>query len=97
MQLFEEGYWMVFILGVLGALLGSTLFAIATYRTAALSRGAALLLGVGSVLTIGAGFGGERLGPIPLVVTTIGFGLAWVVLGIYAVRLDRPASQPRPA
>ena len=97
LQLVAEEYWVAFILGILGALVGSTLFAIATYRTAALSRGAALLLGVCSVLTIAAGQGGNILGPVPLVVTSIGFALGWFVLGIHAVRLDRPASEPRPA
>ena len=66
-------------------------------RTAALSRGAALLLGVSSILTIGAGQGGNSLGPIPLVVTSLGFALGWFMLGINAVRLDRPASEARPA
>jgi hypothetical protein len=94
MQLFRNGYWDVMVMGIIGAFVGSTLFAIATYRTAALSRGAALLLGAGSVLTIVAGFG---LGPVPLVVTSIGFALGWFVLGIHAVRLDRPATAPQPA
>jgi len=97
LQLVAEDYWIAFILGILGALVGSTLFAIATYRTAALSRGAALVLGVCSVLTIVAGQGGNILGPVPLVVTSIGFALGWFVLGIHAVRLERPASDPRPA
>ena len=97
MQLGAEEYWMAFILGIFGAFMGSTLFAIATYRTAALSRRAAVLVGVGSVLSIGAGLGGNSLGPIPLVVTTIGFALGWFVLGLDAVRLDRPATAPRPA
>ncbi len=97
MELVGEGYWLAFILGVLGAFVGSTLFAIATYRTAALSRGAALLLGVGSVLTIVAGFGGDRLPPVLLVVTSIGFALGWFALGVQAIRLDRPATDLRPA
>ena len=97
MELVGEGYWIAFILGVLGAFVGSTLFAIATYLTAALSRGAALLLGVGSVLTITAGLGGDRLPPVLLVVTSIGFALGWFLLGIHAVRLDRPATDLRPA
>ena len=96
-QLFRDGYWDVMMFGILGAFVGSTLFAIATYRTAALSRRAALLLGIASVLTIPAGFAGNSLGPAPLVVTTIGFALGWFVLGIHAVRLDRPATEPRPA
>jgi hypothetical protein len=97
MQLFEDGYWMVFILGALGAFVGSTLFAIATYLTAALSRRVALLLGVSAVLTIAAGLGGNILGPAPLIVTTIGFALGWFVLGIRAIRLDRTGSALRPA
>jgi len=97
MQMVGEGYWIAFILGILGAFVGSTMFAIATYRTAALSRGAALLLGVGSVLTIAAGLGGDSLPPVLLVVTSIGFALGWFVLGIHAVRIDRPATEPRPA
>ena len=97
LQLVAEEFWLAFIFGTLGAFVGSTLFAIATFRTAALSRGAALLLGVSSILTIGAAQGGNILGPIPLVVTSLGFALAWFVLGINAVRLDRPASEARPA
>ena len=97
MELVGEGYWMAFFFGILGVFVGSVLFAIATYLTAALSRGAALLLGVGSVLTIAAGLGGDRLPPVLLVVTSIGFALGWFLLGIHAVRLDRPATDLRPA
>jgi hypothetical protein len=75
----------------------STLFAIATYRTAALSRGAALLLGAGSVATIIAGLGGNVLPPGVIILTAMGFTLGWIALGIHAVRLDRPASAAGPA
>ncbi len=97
MQFVGEGYWMAFMLGLLGAFVGSTLFAIATYRTAALSRKAALLLGVASVLTIATGLGGNVLGSIPLIVVTITFALCWCVLGIHAIRIDLPAAASRPA
>lgn len=99
MELFEEGYWFLFVLGVLGVLVGSTLFSIATYRTSDLPRGAALLLGVSSVLMIvsGFGFGDSVLGANTLAVTAIGFALGWFVLGLYAVRLDRAPAPPRPA
>jgi hypothetical protein len=97
MNLLSDGYWDVFVLGILGVFVGSTLFAIATYRTAALSRGAALLLGAGSVLTIAAGLGGDNLPPVLLVLTTIGFALGWFVLDIHAIRIDRPAGEPQPA
>lgn len=96
-QLLRDGYWDVMMFGILGAFVGSTLFAIATYRTAALSRRAALLLGVASVLMIPAGFSGNTFGPVPVFVTAIAFALGWFVLGIHAIRLDRPATEPRPA
>ncbi len=95
MQLFYVEAWYPFILGILCALVGSTLFAIATYQTAALSRGAALLLGVCSVSTIVGGFAGNVLGPVPLIVAAIGFAVAWIGLGTYAVRVDRPAGALR--
>lgn len=97
LQMAVEEFWLAFIFGLLGALVGSTLFAIATYRTAALSRGPALLLGVGSVLTIVAGLGGDRLPAVLLIATSSAFALGWLVLGVDAVRLDRPATDPRPA
>lgn len=97
MQIIGDGFWDAFILGILGALLGSTLFALATYRTAALSRRAALLLGVGAVLMIAAGLGGDSLGPAPIVVAAGVFAVGWFGLGIDALRLDRPATGPRPA
>ena len=97
MQLFRHGYWDVMVAGILGVFVGSTLFAIATYRTAALSRGAALLLGIGSVLSIAAGLGSDNLPPVLIVVTTIGFALGWFMLGIQAIRLDRAPTEPRPA
>jgi hypothetical protein len=97
MSLVDEAYWVVFILGIYGALVGSTLFAIATYRTAALSRGAAALVGVGSFLTLLAGFGGDRLPPLLLLATFSCFLLGWFALGVQAIRLDRPAAESRPA
>ena len=96
-QLFRDGYWDVMLFGILGAFVGSTLFAIATYRTAALSRRAALLLGIASVLMIPAGFSGNTFGPVPVFVTAIAFALGWFALGVQAIRLDRPATAARPA
>jgi hypothetical protein len=89
-----EPYWGVWFLGVLTALAGSALFAIATYRTATLSRGAAVLLGVGSILpfvTLGTSLPGVLLAAV------ICFLLGWFTLGIQAIRMDRPATDPRPA
>jgi hypothetical protein len=90
--------WYVSIFGILGFFVGSVLFATATYRTAVLSRRAALLLGVGSVLTIVIGLGGDRIFPPQLLLATmICFALGWFVLGLQAIRIDRPAIEPRPA
>lgn len=96
MQLGGDGFWDVSAVGVLGSLVGTSLFAIATYRTAALSRGAALLLGVASVLMIPAGFSGNTFGPVPMIVAAIAFALGWFALGVQAIRLDRPVAAPRP-
>lgn len=97
LELAGEGYWYAFIVGLLGVFIGSTLFAIATYRTGTLSRGAAVLLGVASVLTVFAGLGGNVLPPVLIILTVIGFALGWFALGVHAVRIDQPATVARPA
>jgi hypothetical protein len=94
-SLIGEPYWGVGFLGALTALAGSALFAIATYRTAALSRGAAVLLGVGSVLPFVALFGSNL--EFLIVVALICFLLGWFALGVQAIRLDPPATEPRAA
>jgi hypothetical protein len=89
-----EPFWAVWFLGTLTFFVGSALFGIATYMTAALSRGAAILLGVGSVVTpvaALASFGFLAVGALT------GFALGWCALGVQAIRLDRPATEPRPA
>jgi len=97
-HLSSEDYFPVWILGTMTFFVGSTLFAIATYRTAALSRGAAMLLGVGSALTmIFAMSGGGNPSPALMVAALGGFGLGWFALGVQAIRLDRPATDLRPA
>ena len=90
--LLGDAYWGLWIGGLLMALGGSALFAIATYRTATLSRAGAVLLGIGSVLP----FPSLNLQPVYLA-SVICFLLGWLVLGIQAIRLDRPATAPRPA
>jgi hypothetical protein len=91
-KLFGDTYWAIGIGGLFAALVGSALFAITTYRTAALSRGAAVLLCAGSVLPF---FSGTM--QLLLLVSVICFLLGWLVMGIQAIRLDRPARRPRPA
>ena len=94
----SDDYFLVWALGTLATFVGSALFAIVTYRTAVLSRGAAVLIGVGSALTmIFAMSGGGNPSPVLMVAALGGFGLGWFLLGIQAVRLDRPAVDPRPA
>ena len=94
LSLVGDPYWNVWALGLLAVLVGSALFAIVTYRTATLSRWAAVLLGLGSVL------------PFLVLVTSINILLivalscltvGWVALGFDAIRIDRPATQRRPA
>ena len=87
-------HWGLTMLGALTGVVGSALFAIVTYRTAVLSRGAALLIGVGSVLPFAAGVTSFYA---LLVVAIICFLLGWFALGIQAIRMDRPSTEPRPA
>jgi hypothetical protein len=91
----DELFWVMFALGSGTAMVGTTLFALATYRTAALSRGAAALLGVGSVVTLVtiASPGLQFIAAAGLAAVALG----WFALGMQAIRLDRPASAPRPA
>jgi hypothetical protein len=94
----SEDYFLAWALGTITLFVGSGLFAIATYRTAALSRGAAVLLGVGSVLTMIFGMsGGGNPSPALMVAALSCFGLGWFALGVQAIRIDRPATEPRPA
>jgi len=87
-----DTYWALWLGGLLTALVGSALFAISTYRTATLSRAGAVLLGIGSILP----FVGLNQQPLYLA-SVICFLLGWLVLGVQAIRLDRPATTPRPA
>ena len=89
-----DDYWELAFIGFLTGVVGSALFAIVTYRTAVLSRGAALLIGVGSVLPFVAAVTSFYA---LLVVAITCFLLGWFALGIQAIRLDRPATASRPA
>lgn len=90
-----DRFWGIWFLGVMAALLGSALFAVATSRTAALSRGAAVLLGVGSVLPFASlGITSFELLGLAAVICLL---LGWFGLGVQAIRLDRPTTEARPA
>jgi hypothetical protein len=94
--------WDIWILGVLGTVLGSALFAIATYRTRVLSQRAAALLATGSILLVAvlvvaasrvwtAGTGDA--GVVTTVLTFVGvlaFTGGWVALGWTALRIQQP-------
>ena len=84
----SDTFWLVFFFGFLTALAGYLLFAIVTYTTAVLSRGGALLIAVGMVVTLAQ--------PIMAVGLAL-FAVGWFVLGVQAIRIDRPATAPRPA
>jgi hypothetical protein len=90
--------WAISFIGVIGLLVGSGLFALATLRTHTLSREAALLLLIGSV-TVLPGIGGLTGGLVPeplvlvvLLATLLLFPAGWVALGISALRTGRSVS-----
>ena len=94
----------IWILGVFATVVGSGLFAIATYRTGALPRAGAGLLGAGSavllaVFVLGMGLVGipEAMVPALTLVGLLAFTGGWVALGWTAIRLDQPAAAARPA
>lgn len=89
----RDGFWDLGFLGVLLTLFGTLMFAIVTYQTAALSRGAAVLLAVGAILPVVA-----MVSSLPILVAgaLLSFLLGWFLLGVQAIRLDRPAIDPRP-
>ena len=87
--------WAISTLGLLALLIGSGLFALATWRTRSLSRAAAALLALGAIIVLPA-LGGltgslvpQALVPIALLVSVLLFPAGWVALGISALRTDR--------
>jgi hypothetical protein len=90
----RDGFWDLGALGILTAMFGTLLFAIVTYQTAAVSRGAAVLLAVGAVLPFVSMVTSQ---PLVVVAALICFLLGWFLLGVQAIRLDRPAADASPA
>jgi hypothetical protein len=93
--------WYLFSFGLIAAFLGSGLFAIASYRTGALSRRGSTLLAVGSLfllptLVVSAD---DQWAPsfIMVGITVVGFSLGWIVLGASAIRFVKPAVDTQPA
>jgi hypothetical protein len=92
--------WFFFVVGLLAIAAGSILFAVATYRTGALPRSGALLLGIGSAISLVSFVGSSALGEWLQVLFMAGFlafPIGWIVLGLQAIRLDRPSIQPAAA
>jgi hypothetical protein len=90
----RDGFWDLGYLGIVVALVGTLFFAILTYQTATLSRRAPLLLAAGAVLP----FVTMPLNqPLFIVAALVCFLLGWFLLGVQAIRIDRPATDPRPA
>jgi hypothetical protein len=85
--------WAISTLGLFTLLVGSALFALATWRAHALSRGAAALLGTGALLVLPALMGvtggliAPAIGYALLVVAILAFPAGWVGLGISALRV----------
>jgi hypothetical protein len=89
--------WWVWSIGLVTMIAGSALFGLATWRTRALSRTAAALLGVGAVLVIPMiggldilGFLPESLAPVVTLIAFVAFTGGWVGLGISALRITGP-------
>jgi hypothetical protein len=87
--------WAISTLGLSTLLIGSALFAVATWLTKSLSRAASALLGVGALLVIPA-IGGAMGGVLPpaleyasLVIAIVAFPAGWTTLGVSALRVGR--------
>jgi hypothetical protein len=97
--------WSIWALGVIATVIGSALFALATYRTGAFPRLAAGSLAIGSgilVLMIVVGASGlvaglDRFAPGFMLGGLVAFTIGWIALGGAAIRLDAPAAAARPA
>jgi len=95
--------WMLGSIGLVTMVLGSSLFAVATWRARSLSRGASALLGVGAVLVVLALFGASGaffpspLELIPILAAIVAFPAGWLALGLSALRVDGRATFMPPA
>jgi hypothetical protein len=90
--------WAISTIGVMALVLGSGLFALATWRTRSLSRAAAALLAIGAIVIV-PGLAGLSGGIVPreiaglaVLATIIAFPAGWAALGVSALRLDRAAT-----
>lgn len=87
--------WAISTIGVTALVLGSALFAVATWLSGSLSRVASALLFVGAFLIVLA-MGGVAGGLVPsvfgylvLVAAILAFPSGWIAMGVSALRIDR--------
>ena len=89
--------WAISTIGLTALVLGSGLFAIATWLSGSLSRAASTLLFVGALLVMPAiagvtgGFVPPALGYLALVTAIMAFPAGWIALGISALRVTGPS------
>jgi len=88
--------YLISTIGVTALVLGSALFAIATWLSGSLSRAASALLLVGALLFVPA-MGGVTGGIVPpalgylvLIGAILAFPAGWIALGLSALRIDGP-------
>ena len=90
--------WDLWFLGMLALVAGSGLFAIASWRTGSVSRSGSALLGAAAawlvvMMPVMAGLVAipwEPVASIGIVGLLIAFSAGWILLGIGAMRIDRP-------
>ena len=86
--------WVISMIGLMTLLVGSAVFAIATWRTRSLSRAGSTLLGIGAVMIVPAlagvsgNLGPEALGLALLAISILAFPAGWIALGVSAIRID---------
>jgi hypothetical protein len=88
--------WHLWIVGAAGMLIGSGLFAVATWRVGVLPRTGAVVLAVGAVTVVpvlagvSGGFVSDEAGRVISILAMAAFGGGWILLGIGAIRGQRP-------
>jgi hypothetical protein len=94
----EMSAWYIWAFGTIALIAGSALFALASLRARALSRGGAAVLAIGSIVVIPVLLGvgvldgvvPEAIAPLVTAVAALAFAGGWVTLGVSALRLDAP-------
>ena len=91
--------WWLFVLGGMLTIVGSIIFALATWWTAALPRTGALALGGGAAIALATIVLSMGLMPVPpfIALAILAFPAGWVLFGVIALRADRPVVAPSPA